>query len=286
MHAFTRPSPQLRIKVREALLRSLHHSSLYRRLIVANQEKGVRTKRVGQVLHKKLTHSPREGTTFLKFLYGQLYNGKLALRYGHAPATDECPLCHKPDSYTHIAGECPDHESLRISRYNAACQLVHAVIRKSAKGGAALHSPPDLILAMADTSVQSMTTGDSIQTLSPTPEDTDHSPTTKPTPHDWLAPLPTTEEIRRKQHTEVSMDPRYNHWSLSATAGDTECTAAPNRIPDWVLPRAETQMMFDAGHGTALDLIYARGVPNTPSPDPYLLQQNAVHSHHHRDRIL
>ena len=27
-------------------------------------------------------------------------------------------------------------------------------------------------------------------------------------------------------------------------------------------------MLFDAGHGTAPDLIYARGVPNTPSPDP------------------
>ncbi len=26
--------------------------------------------------------------------------------------------------------------------------------------------------------------------------------------------------------------------------------------------------MFEAGHATAPDLIYARGVPNTPSPDP------------------
>ena len=26
--------------------------------------------------------------------------------------------------------------------------------------------------------------------------------------------------------------------------------------------------MLDAGHGTAPDLIYASGVPNTPSPDP------------------
>ena len=56
MHAFTRPSPQLRLKVREALLRSLHHSSLYMRLIIANKEKGARTKTVGRDLHKKLTH--------------------------------------------------------------------------------------------------------------------------------------------------------------------------------------------------------------------------------------
>ncbi len=161
MHAFTRPSPQLRTKVREALLRSLHHSSLYRRLIVANKEKVARTKTVGQALHKKLTHSPREGTSLVKFLYGQLCNGKLALRYRHA-LTDECQLCHMPDSCTHIAGECPDHEALRISHHNAACQLVHAAIRKTAKGGGALHRAPHLILVMADTCVQPMTTGDSI----------------------------------------------------------------------------------------------------------------------------
>ena len=64
MHALTRPSLQLRSTVRDALLRSLHHSSLYRRLIVANNEKGARTKTVGQALHKKLTHSPWEATAF------------------------------------------------------------------------------------------------------------------------------------------------------------------------------------------------------------------------------
>ena len=187
MHAFTRPSPQLRIKAREALLRGLHHSSLYPRLIVASKEKGARTKKLGQAHHNKVTHSPREGTALIKFLYGQLYNGKLALRYGHAP-TDECPLCHKPDSCTYIAGECPDHEAMRISRHNAACQLIHAAIRKSAKGGAALYTAPDLILVMANTCVRSMTTVDSIETLSPTSEDTDQTPTTKPIPHDWFAP--------------------------------------------------------------------------------------------------
>ena len=30
----------------------------------------------------------------------------------------------------------------------------------------------------------------------------------------------------------------------------------------------ETHMMFEAGHSTSPGLIYARGVPNTPSPDP------------------
>ena len=90
----------------------------------------------------------------------------------------------------------------------------------------------------------------------------------KPIPHDWFAPLPTAEEIRRRRHTDVSSDPRYNHWGLFAAAGDAKCTAPPSRIPDWVLPRAETHMLFEAGHGTTPDLIYARRVPNTPSPDP------------------
>ena len=84
-------SSRLRLKVRDALLRSLRHSSLYRRLIISNEEKGARTKTVGRALHKKLTHRPWEGTSLLKFIYGQLYNGKLAMRYGHA-LTDECPL--------------------------------------------------------------------------------------------------------------------------------------------------------------------------------------------------
>ena len=46
---------------------------------------------------------------------------------------DECPLCHKPDSCTHIVGEVSFHKALTISRHNAACQLVHAAIHKSAK---------------------------------------------------------------------------------------------------------------------------------------------------------
>jgi len=177
MHAFTRPSSQLRLKVQEAPLRSMHHPSLNRRLIVANKEKGARTKTVGQTLHKKLTHSPWEGTSLLKFVYGQLYHGKLAMGYFHA-LTDECPLCHMPDSCTHIAGECPDHEAMRISGLNAACQPNHAAIRKTAKGGGALNSAFDLVLVMADTGTQPMTTGDSIESLSPTSEDTNLPPTT------------------------------------------------------------------------------------------------------------
>ncbi len=88
-----------------------------------------------------------------------------------------------PDSCTHIVGECPDHEALRISRHNVACQLVHAAIRKTTKGGGALHSAPDLIVVMADTGVQFMTTRDSIKYLYSTSEDTDPFPTAETMQH-------------------------------------------------------------------------------------------------------
>jgi hypothetical protein len=117
-----------------------------------------------------------------------------------------------PDSCTHLAGECPDREALRISRQNAACQLIHAAIRKTSRGGGALHSTPDLVLVMADTGTQPMTTGDSIESLSPTSEKTNLSRTTETPPRDWFAPLPALEEVRRRRHTEVFQNPRYNHW--------------------------------------------------------------------------
>ena len=125
------------------------------------------------------------------------------MRYGHAP-TNECPLCHMPDSCTHIAWECPDHEALRISRHSAACQLVHAAIRKTAKGGGPLHSAPYLILVMAATCVQPMTTGDSIESLSPTLEDTDTSPTTEK--YHTIGSHPYTRQ-RRSAAVDTPMSP-------------------------------------------------------------------------------
>ena len=122
---------------------------------------------MGQALHKKLTHSPLEGTSLLKFRYGQLCNGKLAMRYGHA-LRDECPLCHMPDSCTHITGECPDYEALCISRHNAECKLINVAIRKTVKWGGDLRSAPDLVLVVADTGTRPMTTGNFIKSLSPT----------------------------------------------------------------------------------------------------------------------
>ena len=269
MHAFTRPSHQLRQKVRQALLRDLHHTSLYRRLIVANKGLGARLHTVGEALHKRLNSNPKEGTTLLKFVYGQLYNGKIAKRFGHTP-TDDCPLCHKPDSCTHIAGECQEHEGLRIARHNAACQLIHAAIRTTSKGGGALHSTPDLILVAADTGTLPQTSGVNMPPPRPPPSSQEENPPpTKTTPGtDWLAPMPSPNRIAHMRHTDVSQEMRYNLSDLAAAAGDTECTTAPRRIPSWVLSPEELQELYSTGHGTAPDLIYARGVPDSPSPDP------------------
>jgi hypothetical protein len=150
MHAFTRPSIQLRRQVRAATLRIMHRISLYRRLILQAKATSARNAQTGISPHARLRTNPKEGTTLLKFVYGQLYNNKIAKRYGHAP-TDDCPLCGRPDSCTHIIGECKYHKHLAISQHNAACQLVHAAIRDSAKGGGALYSAEDLRLVAADT---------------------------------------------------------------------------------------------------------------------------------------
>ena len=120
MHAFTRPSHQLRQKFKATTLRSMHHTSLYMRLILHAKTQGANTATTGTTLHIRLRENAKEGSYILKCIHGQIYNGKLAKRYGHAP-TDECPLCHLPDNCTHIAGECKFHKNLSISRHNAAC---------------------------------------------------------------------------------------------------------------------------------------------------------------------
>jgi hypothetical protein len=243
-----------------------------KQLIVTNRDQGARLHNVEQYIKKRLNSVPKEGITLLKFMYGQLYNGKLAKRYGHAP-TDECSLCHKSNSCTHIASECKDHEALRISRHNAACQLVHVAIRKTSKGGGALHTAPDLVLITAYTGIQSQIDNVSLNLLSSylgsqsSIEESDSQPKeTTPRP-DWLDPNPSPTRVQSTHHMVVSRDPRYETGTLSAVDGDTQCTEAPRRIPEWVSSREEIKELYSARNGTALDLIYARGGPDFPHPD-------------------
>ena len=120
---------------------------------------------------------------------------------------------------------------MRTRNHNSACQLVHAAIRKTAKGGDALYSAPDLVLVMADTGTKPLTTGDRIEIFSSTPEELIPQRHNETLSHDWFAPLPKKEEISSRRHTDVSQDPRYIRWGLSAAEGDAECAKAPRRTP-------------------------------------------------------
>jgi len=69
------PLATTQLKARYALLRCLHHTSLYKRRIITNDEKGTHTNVVGHALHKQIISNPKERATLLKIIYGQLYNG-------------------------------------------------------------------------------------------------------------------------------------------------------------------------------------------------------------------
>ena len=87
------------------------------------------------------------------------------------------------------------------------------------------------------------------------------------TPMEWLELPPFAEDTRRIRHTDVSQDPRYPIPGSSASDGDMKYTEVSTRMPPWVLPAEETQNALRGIHGTALDLIYARGVLATPILD-------------------
>ena len=59
MHACTKNSTQLRLKVRNATLRSLHHISLYIRLILKAKAQGTRTSTVGTAITPTYENQPR-----------------------------------------------------------------------------------------------------------------------------------------------------------------------------------------------------------------------------------
>ena len=168
MHAFTKTSYQLRLKVRNATLRRLHHTSLYIRLLLKAKAQGARTITVSTAIHSHIRKSPKDGITLLKFIYGQLYNGGWQYRYKLAP-TDAYPLFGLPDSCTHIAGECKTHNNQFISRHNAACHLTHGGIRTASKGGDTIYSPHDLILIAMDAGTELLTTDEDMNDLNPHP---------------------------------------------------------------------------------------------------------------------
>ena len=72
MHAFTKPSNQLRLKVLAATLKSLHYTSLNIHMFINAKAQGPRTVSVGTSLQSMIQNSQRDGITILKFIYDQL----------------------------------------------------------------------------------------------------------------------------------------------------------------------------------------------------------------------
>ena len=78
----------------------------------------------------------RQSMLAFKARWGQLWNQKLAHRYGRAP-TPNCPLCGEPDSVGHLLGGCTHREcvAMKIERHNAAVRMVHDTITRNSKQG-------------------------------------------------------------------------------------------------------------------------------------------------------
>ncbi len=76
------------------------------------------------------TVTPYETTNVLKLRCGNLYNNKLAHRYGRS-TTSKCPLCRQPDGGYHLASGCPALSEAYIERHHATGMY----ILKAIKGG-------------------------------------------------------------------------------------------------------------------------------------------------------
>jgi len=136
-----------------------------------------------------------------------------------------------------------------------------------------VHEAPDIVLVTADAGSHPQTAQISLETLCsiqyteetvvdgtlcsalPTEERVDDR--ARHTNMDWLVPLLATDATRIKRHTDVSEDPRYILQGPSSSDYDAKCTTAPSRIHPRVLPAEETRALFEGGHGTTPDLIYA-----------------------------
>ena len=79
----------------------------------------------------------KQVTLTMKARWGQLWNRKLAHRYGMA-ASDSCPMCGQADSVGHMLGGCshPHPQALRIARHDGAVRMLQTAISKGNMAGA------------------------------------------------------------------------------------------------------------------------------------------------------
>ena len=217
MHAFTKTSNQLCLKVLNATLRSLHHTSLYIRLILKTIAQGACTNTIGTEMYSHIQTPPKVCIQLLKFIHGQTCNGKLAYTYKLA-RSDVFPLCGLPDSCSQIASECKTHTNQFINIHNAACQLTHAFIRSAFKGGGTIYSPHDLGLISKDADTKIQATDEGIFDLNtPSPYAQYDQPSLPPHTTEWLAPLGPPPTLRKKCRVDVSIDTKPLFMQEDAT---------------------------------------------------------------------
>ena len=219
----------------------------------------------GALLHLPSSHihsrlragNVRHAMQLYKYLWGQLYCGKLAFRYKLAES-DACPLCHYPDSCTHIGSGCPVLSGHYISRHDAAVRLVADYIAHCPKGACALHQ--------------------SLRLLS---QDAGLNP--RPMTEDFEELLLNSSKILEEwegvdlSHIPAGLDTRGTDVSLSVEAlrkameafEDHKAmppTPLPKHLPDWLLPPAISAELRGKLAGVTPDLVFGIGVPAVTDP--------------------
>ena len=219
----------------------------------------------GALLHLPSSHiqsrlragQVRHAMQLFKYLWGQLYCGKLAFRYQLAE-TDACPLCLYPDSCTHIGSGCPVLSGHYISRHDAAVRLVADYIAHCPKGACALHQ--------------------SLRLLS---QDAGLNP--RPMTEDFEELLLNSSKILEEwegvdlSHIPAGMDTRGTDVSLSVEAlrkameafEDHKAmppTPLPKHLPDWLLPPAIAAELRGKLEGVTPDLVFGIGIPAVTDP--------------------
>jgi hypothetical protein len=63
--------------------------------------------------------------------------------------------------------------------------------------------------------------------------------------------------------------------TVPTDASQLNTTTTPSYLPNWVLPQRTSDLLRYHNHGVAPDLVYARGVPNIPNPDPASIDKSS-----------
>ena len=250
LYAFTAPQRQIRSLARPHVNKHTERTSLYRRLIVQALQKGDDIKGTAAGL-TALRAAGRHGDArrIFKFVWGQYYNGKIAKRYGHQPH-DHCALCGLPDSCTHIGAGCPALSSHYMRRHQAAVQLIHMFIRKSAVGGAAMAGCPWTLVSCDGGAVPLADRDVALRQAAAEAASQSH----------WDG------SAKGRRNVDPSLCIRDLVRPPQGQAALDESVSAPRFLPDWLLSNTDQQRLIQSGHGVAPDIVYAKGVPNLRDP--------------------